>query len=303
MSPDLPPSHRPPLLYTLLPGVTSPNRTVGGQNVRPELGTPHPRAKELDPAQSLTHPCELPRSLSYIVASSSKFSLRDPALPPQMGLRRFERVQAAHSQGRDTPNNGGGGGHSPYNGDGEASAPPPPPPPPPPSGEEQEHELTRAGPEPATAAPRLKAFSGGGWRRAVPGFASPGDVNEPLPVGEPKLVLGNLATDVAPEVVQRVLVEYCEAGAHTRSVSAQLELLCPPCNPTYNPECVLELRKLSSDVNECKPLLRGAGPGRHGGPGGCLHGCLRTRAPNDQARPWAPAPRLRARGRDGTTTY
>jgi len=32
---------------------------------------------------------------------------------------------------------------------------------------------------------------------------------EPLPV-EPKLVVGNLATDVAPEVVERVLVEYCE---------------------------------------------------------------------------------------------
>ena len=90
-----------------------------------------------------------------------------------MGLRRFERVQAAHSQGRDTPNKGGGGGHSQYNGDGEASAPPPPPP----SGEEQERELTRAGLEPATAAPRLKAFSGGGWRRAVPGLGNSGDVD------------------------------------------------------------------------------------------------------------------------------
>ena len=29
-----------------------------------------------------------------------------------------------------------------------------------------------------------------------------------------------------------------------------------------NPECVLELLKLSSNVNECKPLLEGPGGGR-----------------------------------------
>jgi hypothetical protein len=39
-------------------------------------------------------------------------------------------------------------------------------------------------------------------------------------------------------------------------MSAQLELLCPPCNPTSH-ECVLELLKLSSNVNEIKPLISG----------------------------------------------
>ena len=40
-------------------------------------------------------------------------------------------------------------------------------------------------------------------------------------------------------------------------ISGQLELFCPPCNPPFNHECVLELLKLSSDVKEFKPLLPG----------------------------------------------
>ena len=37
-------------------------------------------------------------------------------------------------------------------------------------------------------------------------------------------------------------------------ISAQLERFCPPYSPEVAHECVLELLKLSSAVNECKPL-------------------------------------------------
>jgi hypothetical protein len=48
-----------------------------------------------------------------------------------------------------------------------------------------------------------------------------------------------------------------EAGTYTRSMF-QLNLSTSVHGVTQlNPECVLELLKLSSDVNECKPLLRG----------------------------------------------
>ena len=49
----------------------------------------------------------------------------------------------------------------------------------------------------------------------------------------------------------------CVQGLTLVPISAQLELFCPPCNPTH--ECVLEMLKLSSNVNECKPLPAGSG--------------------------------------------
>ena len=43
------------------------------------------------------------------------------------------------------------------------------------------------------------------------------------------------------------------AGAYTRSLLAQLELSLCPTPPNLTPECVPNVLKLSSNVNECKP--------------------------------------------------
>jgi len=53
------------------------------------------------------------------------------------------------------------------------------------------------------------------------------------------------------------------AGAYTRSRSAQLELPLCPTQPNLTHECVPNVLKLSSNVNECKPLLRGLARPRH----------------------------------------
>jgi len=47
------------------------------------------------------------------------------------------------------------------------------------------------------------------------------------------------------------------AGAYTRSRSAQLELSLCSALPNLTHECVPNLLKLSSDMNECKPLAHG----------------------------------------------
>ena len=60
----------------------------------------------------------------------------------------------------------------------------------------------------------------------------------------------------------------CGQGLKLVPISAQLELFSPPCVTQLNPECVLELLKLSSNKNECKPLPAGAGAARGGGRGG-----------------------------------
>ena len=55
-----------------------------------------------------------------------------------------------------------------------------------------------------------------------------------------------------------------EAGAYTRSLSAELELSLCPTSPKLTRECVPNELKLSSNVNECKPLVRGRGGGGAG---------------------------------------
>lgn len=63
----------------------------------------------------------------------------------------------------------------------------------------------------------MKAFSGKGWRRAAPGFGNPEDAP---PDGDiqhvekaPKMLVGNLATDVAPETMREILEAHID-GLH-----------------------------------------------------------------------------------------
>ena len=51
-----------------------------------------------------------------------------------------------------------------------------------------------------------------------------------------------------------------QAGAYTRSHFSSTGALLSTVQPNLTHECVLELLKLSSHVNECKPLQ----PGAHG---------------------------------------
>ena len=58
--------------------------------------------------------------------------------------------------------------------------------------------------------PRMKAFSGRGWRNAAPGFGDEEDAVKAAAAAaarpkEPKLLIGNLATDVAPEALRDLI--------------------------------------------------------------------------------------------------
>ena len=57
--------------------------------------------------------------------------------------------------------------------------------------------------------PRMKAFSGRGWRNAAPGFGDEEDATTAEAAAarpkEPKILIGNLATDVAPEVLRNLI--------------------------------------------------------------------------------------------------
>ena len=65
-------------------------------------------------------------------------------------------------------------------------------------------------PPPPGPAPALKAFSGKGWRRAAPGFGDPEDRDALPPSREPKVLVGNLPTDVPPGVVREILQSHCD---------------------------------------------------------------------------------------------
>ena len=65
--------------------------------------------------------------------------------------------------------------------------------------------------------PRMKAFSGRGWRKAAPGFGDAADKEEgssdaaAAPPKQPKILIGNLATDVAPEVLRDLIETHVDA--------------------------------------------------------------------------------------------
>ena len=69
---------------------------------------------------------------------------------------------------------------------------------------------TSRAPPPPAAPPALKAFSGKGWRRAAPGFGDPEDRDALPPSREPKVLVGNLPTDVPPGVVREILQSHCD---------------------------------------------------------------------------------------------
>lgn len=69
---------------------------------------------------------------------------------------------------------------------------------------------TSRAPPPPAAPPALKAFSGKGWRRAAPGFGDPEDRDALPPSREPKVLVGNLPTDVPPGVVREILESHCD---------------------------------------------------------------------------------------------
>ena len=78
-------------------------------------------------------------------------------------------------------------------------------------------------PPPTPAAPpALKAFSGKGWRRAAPGFGDPEDRDALPPSREPKVLVGNLPTDVPPGVVREILQSHCD-GMNPGDVPEELQ--------------------------------------------------------------------------------
>jgi len=75
------------------------------------------------------------------------------------------------------------------------------------------------------------------------------------------------AADAAGEVAAATadVSATLEAGAYTRSHSAQLELSLCPTLPNLTNDCVPNVLKLSSAVNQCKPLAGGDRARRRGG--------------------------------------
>ena len=69
----------------------------------------------------------------------------------------------------------------------------------------------RVSPTTDTTKPTKRAFSGTGWRVAAPGFdpKNPGQSLEPSTL--PKVLLGNLPCDVAPELLRSLLHEKCDS--------------------------------------------------------------------------------------------
>lgn len=65
----------------------------------------------------------------------------------------------------------------------------------------------------ASSKPAKRAFSGTGWRLAAPGFTDGvvgGEGQPPAKSREPKVLLGNLPCDVAPDVLQSLLIDKCD---------------------------------------------------------------------------------------------
>jgi hypothetical protein len=75
-----------------------------------------------------------------------------------------------------------------------------------------------------SAGPKKRAFSGKGWRAAAPGFdASRFDARDSQPEcsTEPKVLVGNLPTDVAPETLREILETAC-AGVDLGDAAGEL---------------------------------------------------------------------------------
>jgi hypothetical protein len=117
-----------------------------------------------------------------------------------MGLRRFERVK---NSARPAAKLGGGGGWVAKD-DADADAPPPFPSALP----KRPRKTTPHGDGDGVATTKMKAFSGGGWRAAAPGFGDPEDLAPARPPSS-KILLGNLATDVDPDAMRDALTEKC----------------------------------------------------------------------------------------------
>jgi hypothetical protein len=72
------------------------------------------------------------------------------------------------------------------------------------------------------AGPKKRAFSGKGWRAAAPGFDTPSDARGGQPAStEPKVLVGNLPTDVAPETLREILETAC-AGVDLGDAEGEL---------------------------------------------------------------------------------
>ena len=137
-----------------------------------------------------------------------------------MGLRRAERQAASK---RPAAKLGGGGGWNLKDRD-PADPTPAPSYPGTSAGASRPWELPkrdRAEPHPPEAVPaddapstgpKKRAFSGKGWRAAAPGFDAPSDARCGQPAStEPKVLVGNLPTDVAPETLREILETACVA--------------------------------------------------------------------------------------------
>ena len=141
-----------------------------------------------------------------------------------MGLRRAERQAASK---RPAAKLGGGGG---WNLKDRDPADPTPAPSYPgtsagasrPWEKRDRAEPPEAVPADEIAGPKKRAFSGKGWRAAAPGFDTPSDARGGQPAStEPKVLVGNLPTDVAPETLREILETAC-AGVDLGDAEGEL---------------------------------------------------------------------------------
>ena len=141
-----------------------------------------------------------------------------------MGLRRAERQAASK---RPAAKLGGGGGWNLK--DRDPAYPTPAPYPGTSAGASRPWEPKRDRAEPPEAVPadeiagpKKRAFSGKGWRAAAPGFDTPSDARGGQPAStEPKVLVGNLPTDVAPETLREILETAC-AGVDLGDAEGEL---------------------------------------------------------------------------------
>ena len=145
-----------------------------------------------------------------------------------MGLRRAERQAASK---RPAAKLGGGGGWNLK--DRDPADPTPAPSYPgtsagasrpwePPRRDRAEPRSSEAVPADESAGPKKRAFSGKGWRAAAPGFDTPSDARGGQPAStEPKVLVGNLPTDVAPETLREILETAC-AGVDLGDAEGEL---------------------------------------------------------------------------------
>lgn len=140
------------------------------------------------------------------------------ALGADMGLRRTERQAASK---RPAAKLGGGGGWNLKDRD-PADLTPAPSYPGTSAGASRPWELPKrdsSEPHPPeavpeddapSAGPKKRAFSGKGWRVAAPGFDAAAETRGGRPTStEPKVLVGNLPTDVAPETLREILETAC----------------------------------------------------------------------------------------------